>query len=638
MMKSLFFISLFILHLNAYAGSKAPANRLINESSPYLLQHAYNPVDWYPWGDEAFQKARQQDKPVFISVGYSTCHWCHVMAHESFENPAIAKLLNQHFISIKVDREERPDIDRIYITAAEILAGYGGWPTTIIANNSLQPFFASTYLPPFSKAGHKGLEEILTNVITLWRDQRDKVNQVAAEVTALMRSHLQNQVTQGEVKLSSIDNAYLQFSQNFDNEHGGFSNAPKFPRTAIFDFLLMYGQSKPNNNAHSMVENSLNHILRGGIYDHVGGGFHRYSVDAQWQVPHFEKMLYDQGLIINTLLDAARLMPANHYQRQIRQSLDFVIRQMRHPDGGFYSAYDADSIRPDNPQQHGEGAYYVWKKSELGQLLSQPEQRLFYPHFNIQDTGNVESDPEKEFSGLNILFAEQSLQATAKTLALSLPDAESLIESALNKLLQQRRMRPAPHLDDKIISGWNALVIKALAKASTQLNMPQYRVAAEQAAGFIYRHLYDPKSKQLYRSYRNGKHSGEAYLDDYAYLSNALITLYKNSNDRQWLVWASELTEQQIKAFYDQANHGFFDNSANDKNILIRSKEIYDGSMPSANSISIENLLQLSALMKRPQWKQLATQSLHAFHQKLNDEQENYPQMLRSYLLLLRAH
>ncbi|MDH5391762.1 MAG: thioredoxin domain-containing protein [Gammaproteobacteria bacterium] len=633
-MKLLFITCLLLTQLNAAAASKGPANRLINESSPYLLQHAYNPVDWYPWGEQAFNKARKEDKPLFISIGYSTCHWCHVMAHESFENENIAKILNQHFISIKVDREERPDIDRIYITAAEILAGYGGWPTTIIANSQLKPFFAATYLPPVSKDGHKGLEEILNSVVTLWSDDRSKVNNVADEVTDIIRSHLQNKHTKGQLKFSSIENAFRHFTDSFDKEYGGFGHAPKFPRSAIFDFLLQYSISQPASRSHEMVSRTLDHILRAGLYDQVGGGFHRYSVDEQWRVPHFEKMLYDQGLMINTLLDAQKPADPDKYHRPIQQSLDFVLNQMRHPEGGFYSAYDADSTRPDKPSEHGEGAYYVWKKSELELLLNPAEQKLFNSHFNILKNGNVESDPEMQFTGLNILHAEHSLQQTAKSLTLKLVTAEKRLQSGLSKLQQQRLKRPAPHLDDKIITAWNALLIKALAKASAQLQIPKYRVAAENAARFIYQNLYNPKSKQLYRSYRNGKRSGEAYLDDYAYLSNALISLYQSTRDRQWLIWANELTRQQINIFYDPVNHGFFDTSATDKNILVRSKEIYDSSLPSANSISIENLFQLSRLMTYPKWKQLAIQSLHSFHHKLNEDPENYPQMLKSYLML----
>lgn len=621
---------LFSLSFFCFASNSDKANRLISESSPYLLQHAYNPVNWYPWGEEAFAKARKENKPLFISIGYSTCHWCHVMAHESFENDKIAKILNDHFISIKVDREERPDIDRIYITAAEILAGYGGWPTTIVANTELKPFFANTYIPPFAKDGRKGLEDILNSVVLLWQEDKAKIDTVANEVTDLIRKQLQSQTTKGTVNKSSIKKAYLEFEAGFDTEHGGFGNAPKFPRTSAFDFLLQYNTGK----SKQMVSTSLSHILRGGIYDQVDGGFHRYSVDAQWKVPHFEKMLYDQGLIINTLIDAGNAIQSTQYYPAITQSLNFAIKQMRSDKGGFYSAYDADSTRPDKPKEHGEGAYYVWKKSELDSLLNPAEKKLFYPHFNIQATGNVDSDPQKEFTGLNILHAENTLQYSAKEISMPFADAKKILTSSLHKLKQQRIKRPLPHLDDKVITAWNALMIKALAKASTQLKNNHYKNIAEDAARFIHAHLYNPKTKQLYRSYREGKRSGEAYLDDYAYLTNALLSLYKSTNNKQWLIWANDLMQQQITLFYDNENSGFFDNTANDKNILIRSKEIYDGSLPSANAITVENLALLSNLMKKKKWKDIARKTVNAFHNNMNELYSNYPQMFKSLLIL----
>lgn len=633
-MRLISFILLLCLTSLPFAEENKVANRLIHESSPYLLQHAYNPVNWYPWGEEAFNKARKENKPLFISIGYSTCHWCHVMAHESFENKKIAQILNDNFISIKVDREERPDIDRIYITATEILAGYGGWPTTIIANTELKPFFANTYIPPFAKDGRKGLEDILNSVSILWRDDRTKVNEVANEVTELLRTHLQGNIEKGQVKKESIVKVYQQFEASYDSEYGGFGNAPKFPRTSVFDFLLQYQKQNPSSKAQAMTVSSLDNILRGGIYDQVDGGFHRYAVDAQWKVPHFEKMLYDQGLIINTLIDAGRSTKSTRYHPAIVQSLNFTLKHMRSSKGGFYSAYDADSTRPDNTKEHGEGAYYVWKKSELDALLNKREQKLFYKHFNIQAKGNVESDPQKEFTNLNILHAENTLQTTAKDLSIPYTQAQQILQTSLSKLKQQRIKRPLPHMDDKIITSWNALMIKALAKASTELNQKTYKEAAEKTARFIHKHLYNPKTKQLYRSIRKEKRSGEAYLDDYAYLTNALISLYQATNNRQWLIWANDLMQQQITAFYDTANSGFFDNTAKDKNILIRSKEIYDGSLPSANAITVENLNKLSRLMKKDEWKQMAKKTVNAFHSNMNELYGNYPQMFKSLLLL----
>jgi len=636
-MIKILFLSLFIFHglsSQCLAASVEKPNRLQHESSPYLLQHAHNPVDWYPWGEEAFAKAREENKPIFISIGYSTCHWCHVMAHESFENKDIAALLNKHFISVKVDREERPDIDRIYLTASEIIAGYGGWPTTIVSTTELKPFFAGTYIPPFNKQGQPGLHELLNKIVTLWRDDRSSVNQVANEVTALIKQQLSSDSSKGTVNTKSPALSYQHFKKAYDEEFGGFGNAPKFPRTAVFDFLLTYGQQKKQPLALQMVEQSLDRMIRGGIYDQVGGGLHRYSVDAEWQVPHFEKMLYDQGLITNTLIDVSKQLNQKKYHAPLRQTLNFVLEKMQNKQGGFFSAYDADSTRPDNPNEHGEGAYYVWSQKELKKLLSKKQQTLLFSYYNIQPEGNVASDPQNEFTNLNILHAEQSLEDTAASLGIKYETAQRLLDQGLTRLQQQRQQRPLPHLDDKIITSWNALMIRSLARAASLLNDERYLAAAKKAARFIHRHLYDPVSQTLYRSTRNGIKSGKAYLDDYAYLINALTHLYQTSADKQWLLWANNLMQKQIALFYDQNGHGFFDNTSKDKNILFRSKEIYDGSLPSANAVSVENLWQLSRLSKRPDWKALASNTINAFHQQLNELVENYPQMYRSYLLI----
>lgn len=637
MMPIIKLLFLCFISFHSLAATQGKANRLIHESSPYLLQHAYNPVDWYPWGEEAFAKARKENKPVFISIGYSTCHWCHVMAHESFENTAIAKILNQHFISIKVDREERPDIDRIYLTASEILAGYGGWPTTAITTTGLKPFFAGAYIPPESKNGQQGLKDILTKVVELWKNDRDNINTVADEVTELLRQQLATEQTEGKLNASSVTLSYQHFAKTYDNEYGGFGNAPKFPRMPVFDFLLSYGKQHSDSHAHKMISTSFDYMIRGGITDQVGGGFHRYSVDAEWQVPHFEKMLYDQGLITNTLIDASLALQTERYHSTIRQSLDFVLANMQDPLGGFYSAFDADSARPGKPGEHGEGAYYVWDKKELDNLLNKKEQKLFYAYYNIQDNGNVASDPQNEFTNLNILHAETSLYEIAKSLSIKPEAAQTILQSSLQKLKQQRDQRPPPHLDDKIITSWNALIIRSLAKASSLLNEKRYLLAAEKSAHFIHRNLYNPATQTLYRSFRKNKTSGEAYLDDYAYLINSLLHLFKQTQNRQWLVWADTLMQQQIALFHDKTHHGFFDNTNTDKNILFRSKEIYDGSLPSANAISAENLLLLSGFNNKPQWKTLALKTINAFHQHLNELIENYPQMYRSYLLT-RSH
>jgi len=636
-MIKILFLLLFIfqsLSFQCLAANKEKANRLLHESSPYLLQHAYNPVDWFPWGEEAFARARKANKPLFISIGYSTCHWCHVMAHESFENKEIATLLNKHFISIKVDREERPDIDRIYLTATEIIAGYGGWPTTIVTNTELKPFFAGTYIPPFNKQGQPGLHELLSKIVKLWREDRSEINRVANEVTALIKQQLSSDTSKGELNSKSTTASYQHFKKIYDEEFGGFGNAPKFPRTAVFDFLLTYGQQKQKLEALQMVEQSLDRMIRGGIYDQVGGGFHRYSVDAEWQVPHFEKMLYDQGLMTNTLVDTSIKLKQKSFHVPLRQTLDFVLESMQNKQGGFFSAYDADSTRPDNPNEHGEGAYYVWSKKELEKLLTNEQQTLFFSYYNIQREGNVSSDPQNEFTGLNILHAEQSLKDTATSLGIKHESAQQLLDQGLARLQKTRQQRPMPHLDDKIITSWNALMIRSLARASSLLNNKQYLAAAKKAAGFIHRHLYDPVTQTLYRSTRNGKKSGEAYLDDYAYLVNALVHLYQHSADKQWLVWANDLMQKQIALFYDTKGYGFFDNTSEDSNILFRSKEIYDGSLPSANAISVENLWRLSQLSKRPDWKALASNTINAFHLQLNELVGNYPQMYRSYLLL----
>ena len=601
------------------------ANSLISESSPYLLQHAYNPVKWYAWGEEAFKKAKKENKPIFLSIGYSTCHWCHVMAHESFENKKIAALLNEHFISVKVDREQRPDIDAVYMLATELINGHSGWPMSVFLDHDLRPFHAATYYPPFSSEASLGLEDVLLKLHELWLQQPDKINEVATTVTARITA-LADDTNEGGVLADNINFLALQqIKTAFDEQYGGFSAAPKFPRPGIFAFLNLLAldnkkevlQKNEIRDVQQMMEVTLDAMASGGLYDQLAGGFHRYSVDERWQVPHFEKMLYSQALMVLAYTDFYRVDPQDKYKQIVYETLNFVKQEMQSPQGGFYSALDADSERTDKPGEHAEGAYYLWHESELKKHLSKAEFEFVKEYFHIRENGNIDSDPQNEFIGLNILYVDEDY----RNKTLSQQQVKQLV-SVKRKLNKIRHQRFRPHLDDKVITAWNGMMLSAFAKASITFNNAAFLNEAIQTITYVKEHLYLPKIKKLLRQYRSpatgNNHqkaaanagetrtgSVEATLEDYAWFINGLLAVYEASKDKQWLGWALELQDKQNELFLDEVSGAYFESVANDSSLLFRSKSIYDGALPSANAIALSNLRRFSKLPVKPAQKEI---------------------------------
>ena len=611
------------------------ANRLIDESSPYLLQHAYNPVRWYAWGDDAFEKAKKENKPIFLSIGYSTCHWCHVMAHESFENKEIAEILNRYFVCIKVDREQRPDIDSVYMSATQLINGSGGWPMTVFLDNKLRPFHAATYYPPFSSGNRTGLKDVLLKIQDLWVNQPELINQVATTVTARITAHADDTAESAMLVTNINDLALRYITDSYDEDAGGFSVAPKFPRPGIFAFLnqlvlnVKKGDGGINKNikgensaAQQMMKTTLDAMASGGIYDQIAGGFHRYSVDENWQVPHFEKMLYSQALMVMAYSDYYRIDPQQKHKQLVLETLKFVTEEMQSPEGGFYSALDADSERIDKPGTHAEGAYYLWHEAELKKALSSAEFDFVKKYFHIRKNGNIDSDPQNEFTNLNIFYIDEEFRNTVLT-----KQQEKWLVSVREKLNKIRRQRPRPHLDDKIITAWNGMMLAAFAKASVVFNDLEFLEEAEQTAGFIKTHLYNKKTGKLYRQYRAQINaagaSAEATLSDYAWLIYGLLDMYEAGRNKQWLNWARELQEKQNELFLDKSSGAYFESIADDTSILFRSKSIYDGALPSANAIALSNLREFSKLTdKTSKKKSLSSQAgklVNSFATAIND-------------------
>ncbi|HEU0142207.1 MAG TPA: thioredoxin domain-containing protein, partial [Bryobacteraceae bacterium] len=519
-------------------------NRLANEKSPYLQQHAHNPVDWYPWGEEAFERARREDKPIFLSIGYSTCHWCHVMERESFESESLAEVLNRFFIPIKVDREERPDVDRVYMTFVQATTGGGGWPMSVWLTPELKPFLGGTYFPPDDRYGRPGFRSVLEQIAKAWESDQTRILQSSHDVLAELEKHVQVKGDAAYLDDRILESGFNVFRRTYDVRLGGFGNAPKFPRPAVFNFLLRYYRRTGNQEALHMTVNTLKAMARGGMYDHLGGGFHRYSVDARWFVPHFEKMLYDQAQLAIAYLEAFQITGEAWLQETARGILDYVLRDMRSPEGGFYSAEDADSvIDPAQPHEKGEGAFYIWSAGEIRSLVDSPVLDWFQYRYGVEAAGNVQEDPQGEFTGRNILYEAHTVEETAERF--DLPEAEIRrgLEEATQKLLAHRSGRIRPHLDDKILTCWNGLMISAFAKAGQVLGESKYSEAASTAADFILSKLYERYSGRLLRRFREGEAAIPGFLDDYAFLAQGLLDLYETTFDIHHLDTAIRLTE-----------------------------------------------------------------------------------------------
>ena len=604
-------------------------NRLINEKSPYLLQHAYNPVEWYAWGEEAFKKAKAEDRPIFLSVGYSTCYWCHVMEREIFENEKMAELMNKYFVSIKVDREERPDVDRVYMTALQAMTGSGGWPMSMFLTPELKPFYGATYIPPNSKYGMPGFEDLINEINNAWKTRRVEIensgNTIIKHISQFTAQKSESKSLNEEIFKKGID----QFRGGFDEEYGGFGSAPKFPRPAGLNFLMRMYSSYSDEDVLKMVIRTLLQMARGGIYDHLGGGFHRYSVDRFWIVPHFEKMLYDQAQLTSNYLDAYQLTKEKYFADTARDVLNYVEGNLAHTEGGFYSAEDAESaLDSSKPDEKEEGAFYVWEKSEIDRLLGEKNSEIFCFYYGIGKRGNAPagSDPHNVFINKNILHQAYSLSDTSDKFNVTADETDKILKESKKILFEAREKRPRPHLDDKILTSWNGLMISAFAKAYNILGDEKYIEIAKKSADFILKNLF--KNKILLHRFRDGEARYDGTLEDYAFFIQALVDLYEACFDEKYLEKSAELTKLMIDYFYDNENGGFFDTSDKDKSILLRTKEDYDSAEPTGNSIAIMDLLRLSQLTENKDYYDKAIESLQLFSGKMSEQPYATPQML----------
>jgi uncharacterized protein YyaL (SSP411 family) len=608
-------------------------NALIHELSPYLLQHAHNPVHWYPWGDEAFAKARRENKPIFLSVGYSTCHWCHVMARESFQDGAVARVLNEHFVAIKVDREERPDVDRVYMAYVQAATGSGGWPLSVWLTPDLKPFFGGTYYPPDERWGRPGFKTLLRGIAAAWTQRREQILAAADTATRQLQQFgtlgADARVTLPERTL--LDAAYRQFASSYDPRDGGFGGAPKFPRPAVLNLVLRYAATTPSPEAQEMVLHTLRKMASGGVRDQLGGGFHRYSVDTFWHVPHFEKMLYDQAQLICSYLEAYQISRDPLYATVARDTLAYVRRDLTGPEGQFYSAEDADSPLPTNPAEHGEGAFYVWTQAEILATLGPEASAVFDYAYGVAKDGNAPADPQGEFAGANILILRHSVAETAAQFAQPPDQVRDLLTRCRSQLLAVRARRPRPTRDDKALTAWNGLMISACARAAQVLNDPHYARAAQQAARFVEARLYDPQTGTLRRRCREGVAAIDGFADDYAFLIQGLLDLYETTFEAHWLDWARALQERQDAGFWDEEQGGYFSTSGQDTGAIMRLKDSDDGAEPSANAIAALNLLRLAQMTDTPGFRARAERIFATFAGRLAQAPQAMPQMLVAY-------
>jgi uncharacterized protein YyaL (SSP411 family) len=592
-------------------------NRLIHETSPYLRQHAENPVDWYPWGEEALAAARSQDKPILLSIGYAACHWCHVMAHESFENPEIAALMNERYINIKVDREERPDLDSIYMIAVQMLSGQGGWPMTMFLTPEGKPFFGGTYFPPEDRQMGPGqmmpgFPRVLQAVSTAFQTRRDDVEQSADQIRGQLDQHFQADIPFSALDVEDLATAEQALYQEFDPAHGGFGGAPKFPPSMTLEFLLRRIHRTGSWRAREMLTTTLERMGRGGIFDQIGGGFHRYAVDDIWLVPHFEKMLYDNALLSRLYALAWQITGDDLYQRVANRTFDYILREMTSPEGGFYSSQDADS-------EGEEGKFYVWTPDELAAILTPDECTIAQRYFNVVARGN--------FDGANILTAPREPEQIA--LELGVTDLRQQINAIRQKLYDARSLRVWPGRDEKILTGWNALMLRALADGGVALDRPDLVDAATRNARFIQTNLAD--GTRLLRSYKDGRAQIDGYLVDYANLIDALISLYEATFDAGWITWAVQLADQMLAEFWDKERGGFYDTAASSEALIARPKEVFDSATPSGNSVAAEALMRLALLTTRIDFQSRARIILETYGKLAAQRPTGFGRMLTAY-------
>lgn len=625
--KSILIIMLFFACLALVQESRAEnmhkQNRLKDEKSPYLLQHADNPVDWYPWGEEAFEKAAREDKPILLSIGYSTCHWCHVMEHESFEDPEVAELMNDTFVSIKVDREERPDIDNIYMTVCQILSKGGcGWPLNIVMTPDKKPFFAATYIPKETRFGRIGMVELVPKINEVWENQRDEVLKSADTITAAVKqaSGLPENGGGGDLSAGTLTVGYNQLLGRYDETNGGFGTAPKFPTPHNHLFLLRYWKRTGDEQALEMVEKTLSEMRMGGMYDHIGFGFHRYSTDPVWFLPHFEKMLYDQAMLAMAYIEAYQATGKHEYERTAREIFTYVLRDMTAPEGGFYSAEDADS-------EGVEGKFYVWTEEEIKEVLGDDTAELIIRTYNTAREGNFTEEATGERTGANILHLKKPLSEIAASFKISEDELSEKLENARIKLFEVREKRVHPHKDDKILTDWNGLMIAALSKGAGAFKEPEYAEAAKRAADFILKDMRDSNGRLLHR-YRGGEAGIAATVNDYSFFIWGLLELYESTFDIKYLKTALELQEQMTNLFWDDEHGGFYFTSKDAEQLIVRQKEIYDGAIPSGNSVAMLNLLKIARITGEPVYDEMASKLGRAFSSSVERAPMAYTQLL----------
>jgi len=599
--------------------AKTTYNRLAKSKSHYLLQHAENPVAWHPWGEEAFQKATKEDKPVFLSIGYSTCHWCHVMAHESFEDHGVADILNDHFISIKVDREERPDVDQIYMTVCQALTGRGGWPLSIFMTSDKKPFYAGTYFPKESRLGMPGFMDICRNIATAWQSNRRQLLESSERITAAIQPARRSD-PERELDAKTLKNCFEHFRNAFDSQWGGFGSAPKFPTPHNYSFLLRWYRRTGDKNALAMVEKSLRSMRMGGMFDHIGLGFHRYSVDERWLVPHFEKMLYDQALLSLAYTEAYQVTGLDGYRRVVREIATYVLRDMAGPEGGFYCAEDADS-------EGEEGRFYVWKPQEIREHLGAEAGELFCRFYSITESGNFEH-------GRSIPHMTEAVDSFAGRVGLSPEELDLRLSRARERLFAVREKRIHPLKDDKILSAWNGLMIAALARAYQALGESTYRDAAQRSADFVLNQQRNDNGR-LYRRYRLGERAIPGFLEDYAFVVWGLIELYESTFEVRYLQEALALNQAMVDLFWDETGGGFFFSGKDNEQLIAQSKDIYDGATPSGNSVAVMNLLRLGRMTGDTALEKRAESSIRTFASQVAAYPMGFTQLLAAVDFLI---
>ena len=576
-------------------------NRLINETSPYLLQHANNPVDWYPWGEEALERARSEDKPILLSIGYSACHWCHVMERESFENETIAGLMNDNFVSIKVDREERPDLDQVYMQAVQMLTGSGGWPMTVFLTPEGKPFYGGTYFPPEDRQGMPGFPRLLTSIAETYSTNRGEIDRVTKQLTTQMSQS--NQVSQGTsiLTVDILHKAYSSLATNFDYQNGGFGNAPKFPQPMTPEFLLRYYHHGYNPRALELVELTLEKMAYGGIYDQIGGGFHRYSTDAYWLVPHFEKMLYDNALLARLYLHTYLITGRALYRRVVEETLDYVLREMTDSSGGFYSAQDADS-------EGVEGKFFVWSPDEINSVMGDADGEVFAGYYGVTGAGN--------FEGKNILNIRQDPEEFAETKGLTADQLGDIINRGSKALLEVREQRIHPMRDDKVLASWNGLMLRSFAEAAAALGRPDYLAVAIKNAEFLARSM--KSDGRLLRTYRDGQAKLLGYLEDYSFVIDGLLALYEATFDLRWLDEAVTLADSMIELFWDEGIGGFYDTGSDHETLVVRPRDVFDNAQPCGGSVASDVLLRLAVFTGNNDYSAKATVPLRSLHQAMS--------------------